>query len=146
MRVVIQRVKWARVIVNDAVVGEIQNGVAILLGIGKGDDEAAADGLAQKITALRIFADEQDKMNKSLLDCGGAALVVSQFTLYADCTRGRRPYFGDAEDPVIARKLCDYFATALRQRGVSQVQTGEFGAAMALELCNDGPVTIILES
>ena len=143
MKTVIQRVRWARVRVDDAVVGEIGAGLLILLGVGKGDTAAQVQALAQKIAQLRIFSDAQDKMNLSLLDAGGAALVVSQFTLYADCTQGRRPFFGAAEEPQKAATLCDAFAAAMIGLGV-RVQTGKFGANMQVELCNDGPVTITL--
>lgn len=146
MRVVIQRVRWAKVTVDGRVVGEIESGLAVLLGVGRGDGDDEVALLSRKLVDLRIFSDENDKMNRSLLDVGGGCLVVSQFTLYADVRRGRRPFFGDAEDPARAREVCDAFAQALRQHGVARVATGEFGAMMQVELCNDGPVTIVLDS
>jgi D-aminoacyl-tRNA deacylase len=144
VKAVLQRVKWARVKVEERVVGEIAQGLLVLLGVGKGDDEKLADAFAKKIAELRIFEDDAGKMNRSVLDVAGACLVVSQFTLFADTTRGRRPFFGDAEAPDKASPLCDYFAAALRKLGPT-VATGEFGAMMQVELCNDGPVTITLE-
>ena len=145
MRAVIQRVSWARVAVGESVVGEIGPGLLILLGVGQGDDESVAHVLAKKISRLRIFEDEAGKMNRSLLDVGGGCLVVSQFTLFADCRKGRRPFFGGAEVPERAAELCDAFVRAMGELGVG-VATGEFGAMMRVELCNDGPVTIILDS
>jgi D-aminoacyl-tRNA deacylase len=146
MRAVIQRVKYARVRVEGQIVGEIAQGMLVLVGIGKGDGENLVQPLAQKIALLRIFSDAHGKMNLSLLDIKGGALVVSQFTLFADCTRGRRPFFGDAGEPVSAQTLCEAFITALRATGIAPVATGRFGADMQVELCNDGPVTILLES
>lgn len=145
MRAVVQRVRWARVRVAGRTVGEIQRGLLVLLGVGKGDTEVVADALAKKIAGLRIFADAEDKMNLALGDVGGACLVVSQFTLYADTTRGRRPFFGEAEEPAAARGLCERFANTLRAVGVP-VESGEFGAMMDVELCNEGPVTICLDT
>jgi D-tyrosyl-tRNA(Tyr) deacylase len=145
MRAVVQRVSSARVRVGDEVVGEIGQGLLVLLGVGKGDTPEVGAALARKIALLRIFADPDDKMNLSVRDVGGAALVVSQFTLYADTTRGRRPFFGDAEAPDVARARCDDFARALEREGV-RVATGRFGAMMQVELCNDGPVTIWLDT
>jgi D-aminoacyl-tRNA deacylase len=145
MRAVVQRVAWARVSVAGEVVGAIERGLLVLLGVGRGDDEAVADGLAVKIAEMRIFADAEDKMNRSLRDVGGACLVVSQFTLYADTRRGRRPFFGDAEEPKAARALCERFCSAMRARGI-EVANGRFGAMMQVELCNDGPVTIWLDT
>ena len=118
----------------------------ILLGVGQGDTTDDADKLLKKIPVLRIFEDENGKMNKSLLDINGSALVVSQFTLYADCTHGRRPSFTDSAPPDIANELYEYFVQGMKNAGVASVQTGEFGADMAVELLNDGPVTIILDS
>ena len=146
MRCLIQRVKWARVTVDAATVGETGPGVLLLLGVGKGDSLSTAQQIARKVAELRIFTDDQDKMNRSLLDVAGGALVVSQFTLYADLKRGRRPYFGDAEAPELATQLCDAVVQSLRDVGVGQVATGIFGAHMQVELCNDGPVTIWLDS
>ncbi len=145
MRVVVQRVRWARVRVAGQGVGEIGAGLLVLLGVARGDDEKTADSLARKISRLRIFADAQDKMNLSLVDMKGAALVVSQFTLHADLSRGRRPYFGGAEAPERAAQLCDHFVTALAACGVP-VATGKFGAMMEVELLNDGPVTLVVDS
>jgi len=145
MRAVVQRVRWARVLVDGDTRGEIGPGFAILLGVAKGDDEARADKLARKIAELRIFADHEDKMNRSLTEIGGGALVISQFTLFAEVRKGRRPYFGEAEAPERADQLCAHFADAVRACGV-EVQTGVFGAMMQVELCNDGPVTLVIDS
>lgn len=144
MRAVVQRVNWARVNVGDRNVGEIGAGAMVLLAVKKGDEDAAAAALAKKIVELRIFADEEGKMNRSLLDTGGRMLAVSQFTLFADCSRGRRPFFGEAEMPERANKLFEQFVEAVRHRGI-HVETGEFGAMMQVEMCNDGPVTICLD-
>jgi D-aminoacyl-tRNA deacylase len=144
MRVVIQRVKHGRVSIDGRTVAEIGLGVVILLGIGHGDGEEQAKYLAQKIAHLRIFEDEQGKINRSLLEVGGEAIVVSQFTLYADTRKGRRPSFTDAAQPEIANSMVDYFAKMLAGEGVS-TQMGEFGAHMLVELANDGPVTIWME-
>lgn len=146
MRCLIQRVKWAHVSVEGTRVGETGPGLLLLLGVGKGDSAATAPQLARKVAELRIFTDDAGKMNRSLLDVHGGALVVSQFTLYADLKRGRRPYFGDAEAPGLAVPLCDAVVQALRELGVDPVSTGQFGAHMQVELCNDGPVTIWLDS
>jgi D-tyrosyl-tRNA(Tyr) deacylase len=146
MRAVIQRVQGGRVSVEDRTVGEIGQGLVILLGAGPGDGEAEADRLADKIATLRIFADSQGKTNLSLLDVGGGALVVSQFTLYADCRKGRRPSFVYAAPPEVAEPLVDYFARRLRENGVSRVEMGEFGAMMLVEIENDGPFTIWLDT
>ena len=145
MRLVLQRVKSGRVSLVGHTIAEIGTGVVILLGIGPGDDEAQARILVEKIVNLRIFADEQGKMNRSLLDVAGQALVVSQFTLYADTRKGRRPSFTDAASPDVACPLVERFAEILRERGVP-TQTGEFGAHMLVEIANDGPVTIWLEA
>jgi len=145
MRAVVQRVSQASVTVGDEVVGAIGQGLLILLGIGVGDSEAEARLLAEKTANLRIFADEEGRFNRSLLDIGGEALVVSQFTLYADTRRGRRPGFSDAAPPEIAAPLVDIFADELRRLGVA-VSTGRFGAMMRVALVNDGPVTILLDS
>lgn len=126
-------------------IAAIGRGLLILLGVENGDDKKAAEYLADKIAGLRIFEDSGEKMNLSVLDCAGEALVVSQFTLLADCRKGRRPGFSAAAPPELAEPLCDYFVAQLRQRGVN-VQTGRFRAAMAVDLVNDGPVTIVLES
>ncbi|MBO9342062.1 MAG: D-tyrosyl-tRNA(Tyr) deacylase [Roseiflexus sp.] len=145
MRAVVQRVSQASVTVGDEVVGAIGQGLLILLGIGVGDSEAEARLLAEKTANLRIFADEEGRFNRSLLDIGGEALVVSQFTLYADTRRGRRPSFSNAAPPEIAAPLVDVFASELRRLGVA-VNTGRFGAMMRVALVNDGPVTILLDS
>ncbi len=144
MRVLLQRAKWGKVSIDGQVVGEIGLGVVLLVGVTHSDTEKEAAYLANKIANLRIFNDENGKMNLSLLDVGGAALVISQFTLYADVRKGRRPAFVDAAPPSIARPLIDRFAEMLQEQGVP-VQTGEFGAHMEVSLCNDGPVTIWLE-
>jgi D-tyrosyl-tRNA(Tyr) deacylase len=144
MRAVLQRVSFGKVIVEEQVVASIDKGLMILLGVGPEDTIAKAEELAEKCARLRIFEDENDKMNLSLLDIGGEAIVVSQFTLYADTSRGRRPSFVYAAKPEIAEPLVDVFAAKLRKLGVKTGQ-GVFGAHMMVELCNDGPVTILLE-
>lgn len=146
MRAVIQRVREGRVLVEGVTVGEIGAGLVILLGAGHGDDQAQADWLADKIANLRIFADAEGKTNLSVLDVGGEALVISQFTLYADCRKGRRPSFIRAALPDVAAPLVDYFAGRLRQAGLHRVETGEFGAMMLVEIHNDGPFTIVLDT
>lgn len=144
MRVVVQRVRAGRVTVEGRTVAEIERGLVLLVGAGHGDGEEQARYLAEKVANLRIFEDEQGKMNRSVLDVGGAALVVSQFTLYADTRKGRRPAFTGAAPPEVAAPLVERFAALLREQGVL-VQEGEFGAHMLVEIDNDGPVTIILE-
>ncbi len=144
MRVVVQRVTHGRVSVDACPVAEIGPGVVILLGIGPQDGPEQAKYLVEKIANLRIFEDEQGKINRSLLEVGGAAIVVSQFTLYADTRKGRRPSFTDAALPEVARPLVDRFAELLQAQGVP-TQTGEFGAYMLVEIANDGPVTIFME-
>jgi D-aminoacyl-tRNA deacylase len=144
MRVVVQRVQHGRVSVDGRKVAEIGRGVVILLGIGHGDGELQAQYLAQKIAHLRIFEDERGKINRSLLEVGGEAIVVSQFTLYADTRKGRRPSFTDAAQPEIANSLVDAFAQMLSDEGVP-TQMGEFGAHMLVDIANDGPVTIWME-
>ena len=146
MRAVIQRVRRGRVSVAGRTLGEIGQGLVILLGAGHGDGDAEARWLADKVTNLRIFADAQDKTNLSLLDVDGEALVVSQFTLYADCRKGRRPSFVYAAPPEVAAPLVDVFAARMRENGVRQVGTGEFGAVMLVEIENDGPFTIFLDT
>jgi D-tyrosyl-tRNA(Tyr) deacylase len=145
MRIVLQRVKSGRVLVAGHAVAEIGVGLVILLGIGPGDGEEQARLLADKLAHLRIFEDEQGKMNRSLLEVGGQAIVVSQFTLYADTRKGRRPSFTDAALPKAARPLVERFTHLLGELGVP-TQTGEFGAHMQVEIVNDGPVTIWLEA
>ncbi len=146
MRAVIQRVRYARVTVEGRTVGEIGPGLLVLLGVAQGDDEARAEKLATKLAELRVFPDGDQRMNRSLLEIGGAALVVSQFTLLADVRKGRRPYFGGAEAPDRAAALCEHVVASLRRAGVAPVEQGAFGAMMQVELCNDGPVTLILDS
>ncbi|MEW6504492.1 MAG: D-aminoacyl-tRNA deacylase [Chloroflexota bacterium] len=144
MRTVIQRVRRGAVKVENRQIAEIGKGLVILLGVGPADTTETAQTLARKIAQLRIFEDDQGKMNLSLLDIGGEALVVSQFTLYADARKGNRPSFTDSAPPEIAAPLVDQFANFLRDLGVP-VQCGEFGAHMLVEIENDGPVTIWLE-
>ena len=144
MQTVVQRVAHGSVTVEGKRVAEIGRGLVILAGVGKGDGEAQADWLAEKIANLRIFEDEAGKMNRSVLDMGRSALVVSQFTLYADAQKGRRPSFIDAALPDQAEPLVAYFAKRLQFYGVL-VQTGVFRAHMVVEIHNDGPVTIVLE-
>lgn len=146
MKAVIQRVKYASVKVDNKIIGECKQGFMILLGVIDGDTKEDADKLIKKIPVLRIFEDENGKMNKSLLDIDGEVLVVSQFTLAADCSHGRRPSFTASAPPDIANELYEYLVGELKTAGVKSVQTGEFGADMAVELLNDGPVTIILDS
>lgn len=145
MRAVVQRVNRASVAVEGRVTGEIGLGLLVLLGVGQSDSDAAAAAMAEKVAHLRIFADEQGKMNRSLLDVGGAALVVSQFTLYGDARGQRRPSFISAAPPELGNRLYEEFCRALRGLGV-RVETGVFQAHMAVELVNDGPVTILLDS
>jgi D-tyrosyl-tRNA(Tyr) deacylase len=145
MRAVLQRVSSGQVAVNNQNVAKIGRGLVILLGIGPADTQEQARILAEKITHLRIFEDEQGKMNLSVQEVGGQAIVVSQFTLYADTRKGRRPSFTDAAPPDLARPLVDFFAQQLNSLGVP-TQTGEFGAHMLVEIHNDGPVTILLEA
>jgi len=144
VRTVIQRVSRGSVTVEGKRVAEIGKGLVILVGAGRGDTQEQADWLAEKIANLRIFEDEAGKMNRSVLEVGGSAIVVSQFTLYADAQRGRRPSFIDAAPPTEAEPLVDYFAKRLQFYGVP-VQTGIFRAMMLVEIHNDGPVTILLD-
>ena len=145
MRAVLQRVRSARVLVGDEVVGAIGRGVLVYVGVAEGDTTAEAEWLADKIAVLRIFAGEERPIDRSLLDVGAAALVVSQFTLLADTRRGRRPSFTGAAPPEAAEPLVDAVVEALRASGV-EVATGRFGAMMQVESTNDGPVTIVLDS
>lgn len=145
MRAVVQRVSQARVVVVGDVVGEIGAGLLVLLGVADTDDDAAAERLADRVARLRVFENEDGKFDRSLPDTGGAALVVSQFTLIADAAKGNRPDFSKAAKPDIAEPLYEHFCQALLELGVP-VQTGVFGARMAVEIVNDGPVTIILET
>lgn len=144
MKIVLQRVKHAQVLVDSAVTGSIDKGILILLGVHEEDTCEMADFLAVKCSELRIFSDENDKMNLSLKDVGGGALVVSQFTLYGDCKKGRRPSYSHAATPKKANELYEDFVNKMRDL-VSVVETGIFGAMMDVELVNDGPVTLILE-
>ena len=145
MRAVVQRVTSADVKIDGEVKGKIDNGFMVLLGVGNGDTDEDMKYIADKIINLRVFSDENDKMNLSLADVGGSMLVISQFTLYGDCSHGRRPYFGDAMEPVGANKMYEDFVAYVRDNGI-HTETGEFGADMKVSLTNDGPVTIILES
>lgn len=146
MRAVLQRVSSADVTIDKKINGKCGNGFLVLLGVKQGDTEKEADFLANKIANLRVFCDENDKMNLSLLDIDGEALVISNFTLYADCKHGRRPNFLNAEKPDKANMLYEYFCKKLVEQGVKSVETGEFGADMKVSLLNDGPVTIILDT
>lgn len=146
MRAVIQRVTFANVKVDGNMVGEIGKGFMILLGVVEGDTTKEADWLAKKTAAMRIFEDENGKMNLSLLDTDGECLVVSQFTLCADCKKGNRPSFISSAKPDEANELYEYFTEKLKENGVKKVEKGIFGADMKVSLLNDGPVTIILDS
>lgn len=146
MRAILQRVRRGAVNVGDQVVGSIGTGLVILVGSTHGDGAAQAEVLARKVANLRIFEDEAGKMNLSALDVDAEALVISQFTLYADCRRGRRPSFTDAAQPEVAEPLIDHFMQALRAEGISHVANGVFGAHMLVEIHNDGPVTIMLDT
>ena len=146
MRAVIQRVREGRVSVGGETRGIIGTGLVILVGAGHGDGEAEANWLADKIANLRIFPDAEGKTNLSALDIGGEALVISQFTLYADCRKGRRPSFVYAAPPDLAAPLVDHFSERLRQSGLRRVESGEFGAMMLVEIQNDGPFTIVLDT
>ena len=145
MRAVVQRVTNADVKIDGRVNGKIDDGLLVLLGVGNGDTEEDMKYIADKIIKLRIFSDENDKMKLSLEDVGGSMLVISQFTLYGDCSHGRRPYFGNAMEPVSANEMYEKFVAYIREQGI-HTETGEFGADMKVSLTNDGPVTIILES
>lgn len=145
MRAVVQRVRQASVAVNGEVVGAIGVGLLVFLGVAREDTEAAADYLADKIAGLRVFEDEEGKMNRAAGDTGGAVLVVSQFTLYGDVRRGKRPSFDRAAPPAEARRLYEYFVERLRAAGL-RCETGRFQEMMDVMLVNDGPVTILLDS
>lgn len=145
MRAVVQRVTHAEVKIDGSIAGQIEDGLMVLLGVGEGDTEADMKYVADKIIKLRIFSDENDKMNLSLEDVGGSMLVISQFTLYGDCSHGRRPFFGAAMEPAGANAMYEKFVAYVREQGI-HTETGEFGADMKVTLTNDGPVTIILES
>lgn len=145
MKAVIQRVKNADVKIDGKINGEIGNGLMVLLGVRNGDTDEDMKYIADKIIGMRIFSDENDKMNLSLKDVGGSMLVISQFTLYGDCSHGRRPYFGGAMEPQGANEMYEKFVIYVKEQGI-HTETGEFGADMKVSLTNDGPVTIILES
>ena len=145
MRVVLQRIARAKVRVSGEVVGRARRGHLLLVGFTSGDDHEALKWMAEKVVGLRVFPDDEGKMNLSLEDIGGDLLVVSQFTLYGDTRKGRRPSFVNAADPSIAIPLYERFVTELRARCTGSVETGEFGAAMEVDLVNDGPVTLVLE-
>ena len=146
MRAVVQRVHGAKITIDHREIRVIERGLVVFLGVLEGDTEAQADFLAQKVRELRIFNDEQDKMNLSLTDVGGHLLVVSNFTLSADCKKGRRPSFDRAAAPMLAQPLYDRFVARCREAGLARVETGEFGAHMDVLVDNDGPVTILLDT
>jgi D-tyrosyl-tRNA(Tyr) deacylase len=146
MRALLQRVSRATVRVADETVAAIDLGLVVLLGIGHADDDATADALARRIVELRLFRDEAGRTNRSILEVGGGAIVVSQFTLYADMSRGRRPGFTDAAPPALAERLYLRVAARLAEAGVQPVGRGRFGAEMAVELVNDGPFTLWLDT
>lgn len=146
MKLVVQRVKEAKVVVDEEIVGEINQGFMVLLGVAPTDTKNIADFLVQKLTNLRVFEDENEKMNLSIKDIDGELLIVSQFTLYADCSHGNRPSFvGTAAEPKMANELYEYFVEQCKKQNIKKVNTGKFGADMQVTLQNDGPVTIILE-
>lgn len=145
MKLVIQRVKNAKVEVENKVVGEIDKGFMVLLGVKKGDTTKEADYLARKLCNLRVFEDENEKMNLSLKDVNGELLIVSQFTLYGDAKEGNRPSFIEAELPEKANELYEYFMEKCKENGIEKVEHGVFGAHMDVSLTNDGPVTILIE-
>lgn len=146
MKAILQRVSDARVDIENKTVGQIEKGFLILLGVENGDEQRDADVLAAKISGLRIFTDENDKMNLSLADVGGGVLVISNFTLCADCSHGRRPSFIAAARPETAEPLYEYFCKKMTDNGISRVEKGVFGADMQVSLTNDGPVTIEINS
>lgn len=146
MKAVIQRVSRASVSVGGKIIGKTDKGFLILLGVEKSDNETEARVLASKISVLRVFCDDNDKMNLSLQDINGGVLVISNFTLCADCKKGRRPSFDNAARPETANPLYEYFCECLKDAGVSSVEQGKFGADMKVELLNDGPVTLIIDS
>ncbi len=145
MIAVLQRSSNASVAVNDKIIGQIKNGVVVLLGVKKGDSCKDSEYLAQKVSKLRMFNDKKNKMNLSLIDISGSALVVSQFTLCADTKKGRRPSFINAESPELSKKLYNRFIECLADKGL-RVESGEFGSTMDVKLVNDGPVTFVLDS
>lgn len=146
MKAILQRVSNARVDIDNKTVGQIKKGFLILLGVENGDEQRDAEVLAAKISGLRIFTDENDKMNLSLIDVGGSVLVISNFTLCADCSHGRRPSFIAAARPETAQPLYEYFCKKMNDNGITNVQKGVFGADMQVTLTNDGPVTIEINS
>lgn len=146
MKAILQRVTFAEVKVDGNTVGKIDNGFLILLGVAEGDSEKEADALSAKVATLRVFTDENDKMNLSLADIDGEVLVISNFTLYADCSHGRRPNFMKAAKPDIAEPLYEYFCEKMADNGVRKVEKGIFGADMKVSLLNDGPVTIDIDT
>lgn len=146
MKAILQRVTFAEVKVEGDTVGKIDNGFLILLGVAEGDTEKEADALSAKVATLRVFTDENDKMNLSLADIDGEVLVISNFTLYADCSHGRRPNFMKAAKPDIAEPLYEYFCKKMVDNGVRKVEKGIFGADMKVSLLNDGPVTIDIDT
>jgi len=144
MRILVQRVKEAKVLINGQIIGQIGKGILVFLGIARGDNITQAEWLVKKVCSLRIFADKNSEFNLSLKEIGGEILVVSQFTLYGDCRKGRRPSFDQAAPPPEALLLYESFIKLLKQQGI-KVATGKFGALMQVHLINDGPVTLILE-
>ena len=146
MRILIQRVKRASVLINGKEKREINKGMCIFIGVTHGDDESKADWLAEKISGLRIFEDENGKTNLSTHDVNGEVLLVSQFSLYASCAKGRRPSFTDAAKPDEAERLYDYFVSRVKSMDFKKVETGEFGADMEVEIINDGPLTFIIDA
>ena len=146
MRLLVQRVKRASVTINGREKREIGQGMCVFIGVTHGDTERNADWLAEKLSGLRIFEDDGGKINLSLHDVDGELLIVSQFTLYASCVKGRRPSFNDAAKPDEAERLYDYFAGRVKSFGLKNVQCGEFGADMTVEIINDGPLTFIIDS
>lgn len=146
MRIILQRVQHGSVKVDGAIVGKVEKGFVALVGVTHGDTQIEAELLAKKTANLRVFEDDAGKMNLSALDIGAGMLVISQFTLYADVRKGRRPSFTDAAPPDIAAPLVEYYAERLRMEGITHVEKGVFGAMMLVEIHNDGPVTIILDS
>lgn len=145
MKLVVQRVKNANVVVENKTIGEISKGFMVLLGVAPTDTKEIADFLVQKLIHLRVFEDENEKMNLSIQDIDGELLIISQFTLYANCNHGNRPSFTEAAKPDLANELYEYFVEQCKKENIKKVATGEFGADMQVSLQNDGPVTIILE-